>query len=340
MMQALTVNDLILTRLLERGRQCDLPVTAIFRSLESYLEPGTVAAEKRTQLATGIDQLLQEYWVERAGQNKLKLSASGRQHILQRLGLKESAQNLRWQVLSRVDLPLRALSLPAPDAAERRRFASADGLRAVVLRHAYALPLKAYPTLNQVRDSLIWYCLSQAQANPALSRDCAGRMSDAFTVNAIARVLFSNLLASTRTLAPLPALRQLAARAVGAQRTDIGEVRQAIVRQALQSAGTGQSATGEQALAEFAKHVIALARACQTGWFGDNKIFISHVWTEYHKQYPQTRVETFKQRLLQAHRQRLLQLARADLQQAMDPADVASSEIEYWGATFHFLRVD
>ncbi|MCB1805036.1 MAG: hypothetical protein KDJ99_07770, partial [Candidatus Competibacteraceae bacterium] len=80
--------------------------------------------------------------------------------------------------------------------------------------------------------------------------------------------------------------------------------------------------------------------ACQTGWFGDNKIFISHVWTEYHKQYPQTRVETFKQRLLQAHRQRLLQLARADLQQAMDPADVASSEIEYWGATFHFLRVD
>ena len=48
----------------------------------------------------------------------------------------------------------------------------------------------------------------------------------------------------------------------------------------------------------------------------------------------------FKQRLLRANQAGLLSLSRADLVEAMDPADVRASEISSLGATFHFVRVD
>ena len=48
--------------------------------------------------------------------------------------------------------------------------------------------------------------------------------------------------------------------------------------------------------------------------------------------------QEFHRLLLEANRQRLLELARADLVGAMDRQEVADSEIEDRGATYHFVR--
>ncbi len=48
-------------------------------------------------------------------------------------------------------------------------------------------------------------------------------------------------------------------------------------------------------------------------------------------------LDDFKKKLLEANRRGLLTLMRADLVGAMDPAEVAQSEINDRGATFHFV---
>ena len=74
----------------------------------------------------------------------------------------------------------------------------------------------------------------------------------------------------------------------------------------------------------------------------DGKVFISHVWRslEQERSGDSLDAEAFKQRLVEAHREGLLDLSRADLVEAMSPEDVATSETSYFGATFHFVRMD
>jgi hypothetical protein len=112
------------------------------------------------------------------------------------------------------------------------------------------------------------------------------------------------------------------------------------------SVATGEKATDEGPaqpvfdLEAFAREVLAAAAACRTGCFGDDKVFISHVWPLYAER-PGRRVrevEAFKRRLVEAHRADLLTLVRADLVEAMDPGDVAESETRYLNAAFHFIR--
>ncbi|MFP2925839.1 hypothetical protein ACLESO_11590, partial [Pyxidicoccus sp. 3LG] len=90
-------------------------------------------------------------------------------------------------------------------------------------------------------------------------------------------------------------------------------------------------------VASFAERVLAVARGLPTGRFGDNKVFISHVWKALQPEW--TSREAFDVALLEANRARHLSLTRADLVSAMDPRDVAESEVRSYGASFHFVVV-
>ena len=95
-------------------------------------------------------------------------------------------------------------------------------------------------------------------------------------------------------------------------------------------------------LPEFAVWVLEAARSSPTGWFGDAKVFIAHVWRAFEHD-PAIRglgIEGFKARLVEAHRARLLELGRADLVEAMDPADVRESATPYLNAVYHFVRTE
>jgi hypothetical protein len=92
--------------------------------------------------------------------------------------------------------------------------------------------------------------------------------------------------------------------------------------------------------AAFADRVLAAARACKTGRFGEHKVFISHVIGQLAAEgYEVGAVDGFKARLVEAHRSDLLTLSRADLVEAMAPEDVDASETQYRRATFHFVRL-
>jgi hypothetical protein len=73
--------------------------------------------------------------------------------------------------------------------------------------------------------------------------------------------------------------------------------------------------------------------------FGPSKVFIASVWESLATD-PELRSlgeAGFKALLVDAHRQGLLALSRADLVAAMDPRDVAASEIRHGDVTYHFI---
>lgn len=141
----------------------------------------------------------------------------------------------------------------------------------------------------------------------------------------------------------------LAGQAVGARRSGAAELRQALLRQWIDGLAhstpeprpaTAQTSTDETQA--FSSEVLAVARACDTGRFGDNKVFIAHVWRKLHASGSAYAVDEqrFKQRLVEANRAGHLRLSRADLIEAMNPDDVAASATHYLGETFHFIRTD
>lgn len=94
--------------------------------------------------------------------------------------------------------------------------------------------------------------------------------------------------------------------------------------------------------ARFAEAVVAAARGTTTGRFGENKVFVAHVWRELlaARHAAPEELDDFKRRLVRANTAGLLQLSRADLAGAHDAADVRASEIEFLGERFHFVRLD
>lgn len=151
---------------------------------------------------------------------------------------------------------------------------------------------------------------------------------------------------------PTQVLDLLAGKAVGARKSGSTEIRHALLRQWVAERMVGAAdRTEPQAKpdskkdvleSDFAARVLAAAQASDTGWFGDNKVFISHVWRRLKQAgWPDAADEQeFKRRLVEAHQALRLRLSRADLVEAMNPADVASSAIHHLGETFHFIRTD
>ena len=87
-------------------------------------------------------------------------------------------------------------------------------------------------------------------------------------------------------------------------------------------------------LQDFARRVQEAARSSPSGWFGDGKVFIAHVWRALREDPAFRGMDDagFKLRLIEAHRAGLLELGRADLVEAMDPDDVRESATPYLDA--------
>jgi hypothetical protein len=81
-----------------------------------------------------------------------------------------------------------------------------------------------------------------------------------------------------------------------------------------------------------------LARVPASGRYGDEKVFIASLWDAIARDAPaEMDLPRFKRWLLDANAKQAVVLARADLVGAMDPAQVAASEIVDRGASFHFV---
>jgi hypothetical protein len=219
-----------------------------------------------------------------------------------------------------------------------------DNLRAVLLKQQFELPLGEFPTLKQARDAWLRKVFGIGE-------------KEKVTLDSIQGALLRRELEETRPLAPKKALDRLLARRLSARRDDTKELRDAILRGWIDRSLDDRGAEGSNRpssplpatafpspvdLAAFAREVLEAARETKMGRYGDNKVFIIHVWRSLKNRadFQEMDLITFKKLLAEANNARLLDLSRADLVQAMDPEDVRLSEATYLNATFHFIRVN
>lgn len=312
------------TRAEGRGPRGDLA-----RALKPFVESWWTAGEWSGRLDELLAGLEREGLISASGRNAFALTPEGRRRAFAALGVERLPRGTTWRQVKARHLMSLALGLK-PERETLERLGDADGLVAALISREHKLAPSKAPTLAQARDRLLWRQLGLESERP-------------FTLEAVRAVLLGRVLRSSREHPSKVALRLLAARASGARRADPEELRLATVRGWLAPAAQGQPAAEPVAvkgggLEDFAQRVLEAARASTTGKFGERRVFISHVYRALRAALSVDE-PTFKQRLLEANRARLLTLARADLVDVMDPADVAASEIRYLGATFHFIAL-
>lgn len=256
------------------------------------------------------------------------LTEAGRWEGLKFLGVPGLPEGMKWAQLRDIYLVARALEYSAFPDSRAKGIATKGGLSAIILKKHYALPLGDTPTMKQAVDALLWKQLGADTDRP-------------FSLDAVKKYLLVRLMEGGQGISTTQLAQQLPVLASGARRNTPSELRLAVLRRWFDHDRTTPRMDAPPDLHLFAERVLAAARTSPTGRFGDRKVFISHAYRAYRERYPEDRVSesTFKERLIEANRAAFLTLTRADLVQAMDPADVSNSEIRYLNATFHFIVV-
>lgn len=325
----------LLTRPEGKGSRTDLS-----RALKSFVEHRWSPGEWNTQLDEALAALEAGGLLHQTPRKGLHLTDEGRQRAVEALGVERAPKGLTWKQLRLKYLTAKSLGLP-PSTSHVNRLGTADGLRAVLVQKQSGLGEPGTRSLAQVRDALCWKQLGVDSDKP-------------FTLSAVQSFLLGKVLQTTREVSPAQALEQLAARSVGARRMGAESLRLAALQSwlipATEAASQPEAApqpeaepaipeppAGEEALSSFAERVLHTARTATSGRFGDDRVFISHIWRAM--QGPGLDEQAFKNRLVEANQKRLLSLSRADMVELMDPADVAASETRYLGATFHFIAL-
>jgi hypothetical protein len=335
------LDQFVLLRLLAAGKS--LVKSVLDKSLRRYF------AERVAMPAAAwrglLDESLKRLQLDGHVQGKaLRLTEGGRSCALRILRVDSLPTSVKWQTLRNRYLIAVALGIQPRSKAEWDRLGTADGLRAAILARHHQLPLGPVPAPARVLHALAWRQLTAGHSiDLPLEKD--------FTRNA---VLGATLLRGLISKKPDEAL---AAQATGATGTHPDKIRDAVICNWLGEEERALVPTPPIPVlvesptqfdltpfdvAAFAANVLELARTSTSGRFGDNKVFIVHVWNRF-RQQPEaigmTR-EIFDRHLVDANRDDLLTLSRADLISGMDHDDVQQSEIRLPHSSFHFLRTD
>jgi hypothetical protein len=223
-----------------------------------------------------------------------------------------------WPQLADRVLPALGLGVAADDSKAHAQLAGRDAWAAAIVGRALGLWTQgAPPSLAAACDALVWREL----ALPGTPKRCPPEVRAVF----VQRQLRSDAGPPERLV------RVLAAREVAAPRPELRVLCDALVRRWLAGRVLGP--------VSFADDVRSAAADNQDGRFGDRKVFVAAVWRELRKRprWSALTLDELKLKLVAAHRAGELVLARADLVAAMDPAQVAASEIAVDGASFHFV---
>jgi hypothetical protein len=261
-----------------------------------------------------------------------RLTEVGRARALDFLGVNELPRRVNWKTVKARYLLLKVLGLAptAPDAAKRVQ--DKDRLAALLLRRRFRLPVGTGSSFTEVLTALA--CRELGFPDATSMRDLKARA-------------LNRLLGATEPLDDEQLAKQIPLVLLGAPRRGMDGLRDTI----LCGWADGPKETGEATpltvssefdIQTFANTVKAAARDCPTGRFGDNKVFISHVWRQLCDEpgFPRLDLAAFKQKLVEANTRNLLTLSRADLVQIMNPTDVSESETHYLNAVFHFVLLD
>jgi hypothetical protein len=349
------IGSLVLARLLAAGEkgesiakvQKDLEPLLAHRDADPPLAPALGRAIEALKAAGLVDFLLGK---SKKAAPRVVLTAEGRRHGLEFLGVAALRPRTTWAVIRKTYLPASVLGLPASGDAQFKAMSSDPTFQAVVLRRQYHLPIAEVPKkLDEAIDALAWKLIG-----------FEGEIRK-FDLKNVKTAVLNRALGDGRAADFKKAAGRLAAQKAGARRDDPKELRDAVVRDwvdrnsgltAKDPEPTVRQVPAEPLVArdqgpgtkdpeELAARVQAAARDCPTGRYGDNKVFIVHVWRRLQADpdFADMGLDAFKEFLAAANNARLLDLSRADLVQAMDPDDVRLSEVRYLNTSFHFIRI-
>jgi hypothetical protein len=326
------VGNLILARLLTAGKRAPSPKKLKDDLARFFKFPPT---EERWQ---GYFQEL-----ERAGMLELRpyrLTDAGRDSALEFLGIRELPPRTNWNTLRTRYLVPKALGLPDASPETLKRINRKPNLEAVLLAARYELPAGAGASLKTALEALA--CKELGYPEEA-------------TVEAVKARVLSKLMGSNERLPLKEIQKQLPRVAVGARNSKPDALRDALLQHWADPTSAAQPAPAPAAprhpepehvekfdLPAFAETVKAAARDCPGGRFGDNKVFINHVWRHLQNEpgFPRLDRAAFKNALAEANHAGLLKLSRADLVQVMNENDVQESETPYLDAVFHFILIE
>jgi DNA-binding HxlR family transcriptional regulator len=278
---------------------------------------------------------------------KLALTEEGRRVALEALGLEHLPPKTTWAKLKSSYLVALALG---------RRGQPIANPKVEILRARYSLELGEKPTIKQASDATAAKLLGLEPGQPFNAESILRKLLKDAGINlppgakpspaSIGEALFQRELGGSSAK---NSLDLIASKSVGARNQQAAELGSAILRtwidrskRAADSPAPTASEPRGQTLENFAQRVVESARTSPTGWFGNAKVFISHVWRNHQSDPAFEGIDqaTFKLALLEAHRARLLELGRADLVDAMDPADVRESATPYQNVVYHFVRIE
>lgn len=326
------------------------------KKLESELFPFVEARLSRDAWSSQLAQRLAALRTTRGIDDRRVPTPKGLERLRGALGVRELPT--KWAELSRALLPALALALPGAQWSE---VASADKLRARIIRQHRRLALPELPTLAQAVDAQIWQALGLDETGPLT----LGTLRRAV----LERTLGISLRAKSIDVADVG--QWLASTATGTPARTIVASQRALVQQWLlggEATGVPQlppvtdsplvpavtvvtpKARASQApplaieplsLQRWAEQVQALAEATSTGRYGDERVFIAAVWRAAQTGPAALRdpLPSFKARLVEANREGFIRLHRADLVGAMDQQLVRESETRHLNATFHFVEI-
>jgi hypothetical protein len=331
--------DLVLVRLLAPAKKMSLSV--VRKSLDPLFARKLSASEWQALLDERLERLEREGMLRR---QPLALTEAGRAQALAFLDLEQLPARRDWKTLKNRHLIPKALGVSGD---MRGHLAGADGLRAWLIKHHYQLPIGERPTLLRAIDA-------------AIAQKLGLDPSAGLRIGAIRSQFLKRTLQPTKSTTLQELVELAAAQTVEALNPRIESLREAVLTNWLKvpSSNTAQTAIlrppvwplepelpAERPaveLAGFAERVRETARNSSSGWFGDNKVFIAHVWRQLQQEavFPGLTEVEFKRRLTDANRAGLLQLSRADLVQVMNQDDVRASETTYLDAVFHFVQTE
>jgi hypothetical protein len=256
-----------------------------------------------------------------AARQGLTMTPAGQKRLQSALGAKSRVAARDWAELERKYMP--ALLVPGAAAASKKQ----PELAAVLLGQRLGVSVDRALTQEQVLDA--WLCSSLGlRAGQRLTLD-----------NLRAALLARELgLPQRRSLKLQDVLGLAAVQLSGAASGADGDVSAALLLRWLSEARP-EPKREPPPTERIAAKALRAAEGPEAREFGPNKVFIGSVWRALagDPELSELGEAAFKRQLVEAHRRGLLVLSRADLVAAMDPSDVAASEIIHQNATYHFI---
>lgn len=331
------LKNLILIRFLTSGKNNPTP-KSLSNDLYSFFEHQMGKTDWETFLSDTLQEMINDETLRYS--RKYELTEKGEEQVLRFLGLRKRSIRLQWRTVKTKYLPAIALGISPGSDEFKSRYKDIDNLRGEILRQKHNLNIPVFPTLTQATDAWIWKQLGIQTDKP-------------FSKTTLLQELINwelklRIQGKIKTI-----IKPLCQQAVDARNSTAQELQAALIRSLIDGSVVPKSETlpieekflpredKKFNIEQFAKDVIECASQTSTGWFGEDKIFISHIWQRFKQQpeYANMEETDFKTHLTEANHQGSLSLAQADMIDAMNSDDVRESETRYLNSRFHFLRI-